>query len=108
MRVSIRKAALVALSSGALVMGGAMADLLGWRWEFGIQVPPILLAVVVAVLTIPDDLGLKRARVNVWTALKAFDFRGSVLMTLAVTFLVLGLVGQLSQLLTMRTAPTLD
>jgi hypothetical protein len=73
-------------------LGGAMADLLGWRWEFGIQVPPLIICVVIAVVAIPSDLGLADTKEDIWTALRAFDFRGSFLLTVAITFFVLGLV----------------
>ncbi|KAF4986412.1 hypothetical protein FDECE_15969 [Fusarium decemcellulare] len=57
--------------------GGAMADYLGWRWEFGVQVPPLMLCMVVAWIAIPDDLGIEGERKGVWQALKEFDARGS-------------------------------
>lgn len=73
-------------------LGGFMADYLGWRWEFGIQVPPLLLCVGISLLTIPADLGLRStAKETFWQAMRAFDFRGSFLLTSAITFLILGL-----------------
>jgi predicted MFS family arabinose efflux permease len=73
-------------------LGGTMADTLGWRWEFGVQIPLLVLLVIVATVTIPKDIGLQGKREGIWTALKAFDFRGSMLLSASTTFLVLGLV----------------
>lgn len=74
-------------------LGGMMADYLGWRWEFGIQVPFIVVSLVVAVLTIPHDLGLQgKPQVSVREAMKTFDFKGSFLMSTSVTFFILGMV----------------
>ncbi|KFA51725.1 hypothetical protein S40293_02805 [Stachybotrys chartarum IBT 40293] len=74
-------------------LGGAMAEALGWRWEFGIQVPVLLLCLVVSQLCIPSDLGLQAASASgtVWEAFAEFDFMGSVLLTVSVTFFILGL-----------------
>lgn len=73
-------------------LGGAMADYLGWRWEFGVQVIPLVLCVFVAQVTIPDDLGLVGKRQTLRGALKTFDSTGSLLLTVSITFLILGLV----------------
>lgn len=73
-------------------LGGFMADYLGWRWEFGIQVPPLLLCVGISAIIIPADLGLEsRNRETVLQALRSFDFRGSILLIMAITSLILGL-----------------
>ena len=74
-------------------LGGAMADYLGWRWEFGVQVPLLMASLAVAVTTVPADLGLYgRERQGFGEAMKTFDFRGSFLMSTSVTLLILGLV----------------
>ena len=31
-------------------MGGVMADYLGWRWEFGVQIPILVFALLVALI----------------------------------------------------------
>jgi hypothetical protein len=75
-----------------------LADHLGWRWEFGIQVPPLLLCLAAAIAVIPADLGRAEsgAGADVMGSLRAFDFAGSVLLTVAVTCFVLGLVSRSS------------
>lgn len=73
-------------------LGGFMADYLGWRWEFGIQVPPLLLCVGISMFTIPGDLGLQSGKEEtLMQAMRSFDFKGSFLLTSAITFLILGL-----------------
>lgn len=73
-------------------LGGFMADYLGWRWEFGIQVPFLLLCVGVTMITIPGELGLRSGKKEtVIQAMRSFDFKGSFLLTSAITFLILGL-----------------
>ncbi|KAI1101085.1 MFS general substrate transporter [Jackrogersella minutella] len=78
-------------SSLGAALGGLMADSLGWRWEFGIQVFPIALCFVVAFFGIPDDLGLQNKHQSFKEGMKTFDFRGSILLTISTTFLILGL-----------------
>ena len=81
-------------SSLGAAMGGFLADALGWRWEFAIQVPPIVLCLVIAWVATPDDLGPHLSRhsdVTVWQTLKSFDLAGSFLLTMSVTFLILAL-----------------
>ncbi|KAI1142933.1 major facilitator superfamily domain-containing protein [Hypoxylon sp. FL0543] len=72
-------------------LGGLMADTLGWRWEFGIQVFPIVICFVVAFFGIPNDLGLLNKHQSFKEGMKTFDFRGSILLTTSTTFLILGL-----------------
>lgn len=69
-----------------------MADFFGWRWEFGVQVPPVLLCMGIAMVTIPEDLGIQGERKRVWQALREFDAKGSLLLTTSITFFILGLV----------------
>lgn len=73
--------------------GGAIADQLGWRWEFGIQIPIIATVLTSACIFTPRDLGLGAGvtKDSFWVAIRAFDYRGSLLLTGSVTFLILGL-----------------
>ncbi|CAG9975042.1 unnamed protein product [Clonostachys byssicola] len=80
----------IASSSGA-AMGGFMADTLGWRWEFGIQVFPLIICLSIAMFIIPSDLGLQSKGISVAQAMGSFDFLGSFLLTTSTTFLILGL-----------------
>ncbi|RDA90445.1 hypothetical protein CP533_3945 [Ophiocordyceps camponoti-saundersi (nom. inval.)] len=72
-------------------LGGAMAEALGWRWEFGVQVPPMLLCLGVSAVVMPSGLGVAEEGVGVWRALRSFDTKGSLLLTACVSFLILGL-----------------
>lgn len=75
-------------------LGGWIADTLGWRWEFGIQVPLLSVCLAVACFTVPRKLGLARGveKKSLLEAMKVFDFKGSILLTTSITFLILGLV----------------
>lgn len=77
-------------------MGGLIADSLGWRWEFGIQVPLLLILFITAYITTPKDLGISKGQVRKTfsEAIKVFDYRGSFLLTTSVAFLILGLVSR--------------
>jgi Major Facilitator Superfamily len=85
-------------SAMGAALGGAIADSLGWRWEFGVQVPFIALCVIGSYLTIPRKLGLAAGieKKTLWEAMKVFDFKGSLLLTTSITFLILGLVSPLT------------
>ncbi|KAH8680981.1 major facilitator superfamily domain-containing protein [Xylariales sp. PMI_506] len=78
-------------SASGAALGGLMADTLGWRWEFGIQVPPLIIAFIGLMFVMPDDLGLQGERESLKEAVRHFDFTGSLLLTISTTFLILGL-----------------
>ncbi|KAH8795396.1 major facilitator superfamily transporter [Hyaloscypha finlandica] len=80
-------------STMGAALGGAIADSLGWRWEFGVQVPLIAFCVLGSYIVIPRKLGLAAGieKQTLWEAMKAFDFKGSLLLTASITFLILGL-----------------
>ena len=71
-----------------------MANNVFHRWEFGIQVPMLILVLLIVCLAVPRKLGLAAGaqRKTLWEALKLFDFKGSILLTSSITFLILGLV----------------
>jgi hypothetical protein len=81
-------------SAAGAALGGAIADSLGWRWEFGVQVPLLFVCVLVSFLTLPKKLGLAEGtkKKTLWEAMKVFDYKGSLLLTTSITFLILGLV----------------
>lgn len=85
-------------SAAGAALGGLMADTLGWRWEFGVQVPAILLCLVAIIILVPNDLGLVGKRETFMEAMRVFDFKGSILLTASTTFLILGLVGSSSSI----------
>ncbi|KAK2034470.1 major facilitator superfamily transporter [Colletotrichum zoysiae] len=72
-------------------LGGAMADHLGWRMVFAVQILPLIICCIIAVVAVPNDLGLAGKRETFVEALRAFDFKGSILLTTSITFFVLGL-----------------
>ncbi|KAK7927111.1 major facilitator superfamily domain-containing protein [Apiospora marii] len=80
----------LAAASGA-ALGGIMADTLGWRWEFGVQVFPLVGCFALAAWTLPPDLGLYGERETFVEAVKAFDWMGTITLTCSTTFLILGL-----------------
>jgi hypothetical protein len=88
-------------ASGA-ALGGAIADRFGWRWEFWIQLPFLVVCLFLAIWMIPVNLGVTDTeQKNLWKVMKHFDYTGSVLLTSAIKFAILGLVSSLGrQLLT--------
>ncbi|KAI0432081.1 major facilitator superfamily domain-containing protein [Xylaria sp. FL1042] len=82
----------LAAASGA-AFGGVLADTLGWRWEFGVQLIPLSICLVTAFFSMPADLGLHsgRKKQTLVQALRGYDFKGSVLLTTSTAFVILGL-----------------
>jgi MFS family permease len=74
-------------------LGGFMAETLGWRWEFGVQVPFVLAVTVIAVVAIPPGIGLHHEPTwkSAWHALRDFDITGSGLLTVSLACLILGI-----------------
>lgn len=88
----------LAWGSGAAMgaaFGGFLCDTLGWRWTFGVQVPPLLVILIVAVIVTPHGLGPRLAKSDSsksrWKVVRSFDLAGSFLLTAAVSLLILGL-----------------
>jgi predicted MFS family arabinose efflux permease len=81
----------LAAASGA-ALGGLMADTLGWRWEFGVQIPPILICLAAAIVLVPSDLGIQGKRETFVEAMRSFDTAGCILLTASTTFLILAMV----------------
>lgn len=71
-----------------------MAEMLGWRWEFGVQVPVLVLCLGICLVVIPGNLGLEERSNSAWDALRGFDFKGSVLLALCTSSLIIGLVSR--------------
>lgn len=81
-------------SSCGAAFGGFLCDRIGWRWTFGIQVPPVLAILICAIFTTPSELGPNLAKNNnmSWRKiLRIFDLFGSVLLSNAAAFLILAL-----------------
>lgn len=76
---------------GAAV-GGFLADSIGWRWEFGIQVPFGIFCMVVCMWTIPspEELG-NTIEMGTWEKFSEFDLAGSFYLTTSVGCLILGM-----------------
>ncbi|RDI78020.1 hypothetical protein Vi05172_g11975 [Venturia inaequalis] len=80
-------------ASGA-AFGGFLCDRLGWRWTFGVQVPPLLVLLICGIFSVPSDLGPNLARhtgQKWYQTLKGFDLAGSFCLTLTTASLILGL-----------------
>lgn len=75
-------------------LGGLLCDSLGWRWAFGVQVPFIAIFVVASYYATPNNLGPNLAITQgkgLREAFKSFDTRGSAVLTVTVTCLILGI-----------------
>lgn len=81
-------------ASLGLVFGGFIADTYGWRAAFAIQLPPIFVLFIVAYFTTPSGLGPQLAVTEGWTvrqAINTIDLKGSFLLVVGVTALMLGI-----------------
>jgi len=81
-------------SSSGAAFGGFLCDRIGWRWTFGIQVPPVLAILICAIITAPSGLGPNLAKTGnmSWRKMfREFDLFGSFLLSNATAFLILGL-----------------
>lgn len=81
-------------SACGAAFGGFLCDKLGWRMTFAIQIPVFLVLLINAIFTTPSSLGpnlAKRQGLDFRGAMKGFDIAGSILLTVTVAFLILGL-----------------
>ena len=80
-------------SSLGLVLGGFLCDKVGWRGAFLVQLPFILGYFLLAVWTMPSDLGMKEPskRMTPGQLVRSIDITGSVILVGAVTALIMGL-----------------
>jgi MFS family permease len=81
-------------AAAGAAFGGFLCDTLGWRWTFGVQIPPTLCILALAVIATPTDLGPQLAKTSsktTWEIIRGFDLAGSFLLTLSVALLILGL-----------------
>ncbi|EGS19311.1 uncharacterized protein CTHT_0047650 [Thermochaetoides thermophila DSM 1495] len=78
-------------------LGGWLVDIIGWRWSFYIQVPPILSAIFLIIWCLPEtksesleyDSDEEAAARRLKSKLSRVDFKGSILFALVVlTFLL--------------------
>ncbi|KAI5300885.1 hypothetical protein KEM56_002126 [Ascosphaera pollenicola] len=83
----------IAMSLG-IACGGFLADQIGWRAAFGVQLPLILIALVLIVITMPERMGPELAKTAGWTfreALNSIDILGAFVLVITVAALLLGL-----------------
>lgn len=71
--------------------GGYLADTLGWRWEFGIQVPVGLFCIIVMTVAIPTHSTSANPTFSLWSRFRDFDFAGSFFLSTSVAALILGM-----------------
>ncbi|KAF1989199.1 MFS general substrate transporter [Aulographum hederae CBS 113979] len=80
-------------SACGAAFGGFLCDSLGWRWTFGIQIPPVLVILGIAIFTTPTSLGPHIARKDPTKTFRQhlanFDLLGSFLLAVSVAFLIL-------------------
>ncbi|KAL2196791.1 hypothetical protein P885DRAFT_37350 [Corynascus similis CBS 632.67] len=83
----------LAQSMTSFILARAMCGLgAGGVMTLGMQVPVVVLCLLVASFVIPNDLGLNGGeKKTLREAMRTFDFKGSILMSTSVTFLILGL-----------------
>ncbi|AEO60122.1 hypothetical protein MYCTH_2129215 [Thermothelomyces thermophilus ATCC 42464] len=71
-------------------LGGWLVDVIGWRWSFFGQVPPILLAIFLVTVSLPcspatsSSNGVDENRLAQRSKISRVDFKGSLLFALAI------------------------
>lgn len=71
--------------------GGSIADHIGWRWCFLLQVPISVVALVIGALVVSDQAGGFSLGSSLGTVWKRVDFSGSLLLVVAVSVQLVGL-----------------
>ncbi|KAH6956979.1 multidrug resistance protein fnx1 [Fusarium avenaceum] len=71
--------------------GGSIADHIGWRWCFLLQVPISVVALVIGALAVSDQAGGFSLGSSLGTVWKRVDFSGSLLLVVAVSVQLVGL-----------------
>ncbi|CAJ0547780.1 Ff.00g045340.m01.CDS01 [Fusarium sp. VM40] len=71
--------------------GGSIADHIGWRWCFLLQVPISVVALVIGALVVSDQAGGFSIGSSLGTVWKRVDFSGSLLLVVAVSVQLVGL-----------------
>ncbi|KAH7235775.1 major facilitator superfamily-domain-containing protein [Fusarium tricinctum] len=71
--------------------GGSIADHIGWRWCFLLQVPISVVALVIGALVVSDQPGGFSLGSSLGTVWKRVDFSGSLLLVVAVSVQLVGL-----------------
>ncbi|KAF4994399.1 hypothetical protein FGRMN_5818 [Fusarium graminum] len=71
--------------------GGSIADHIGWRWCFLLQVPVSVVALYIGVLVVSDQSGGFSLGSNLGTVWQRVDFSGSLLLVAAVSVQLVGL-----------------
>ena len=72
-------------------IGGILADSIGWRWGFGVQVPLCLLSLTMVYNFINLERPASSTAQSAKEKLARIDFIGAILLVSAVTCLILGL-----------------
>ncbi|KAL2151481.1 hypothetical protein VTH82DRAFT_6579 [Thermothelomyces myriococcoides] len=71
-------------------LGGWLVDIIGWRWSFFGQVPPILLAIFLVTVSLPGSQATSSSsdgvddRISGKSKISRVDFKGSFLFTLGI------------------------
>ncbi|KAG5664759.1 hypothetical protein KAF25_008493 [Fusarium avenaceum] len=71
--------------------GGSIADHIGWRWCFLLQVPISVVALVIGALVVSDQAGSFSLDSSLGTVWRRVDFSGSLLLVVAVSVQLVGL-----------------
>lgn len=74
-------------------LGGSIADKIGWRWCFLLQIPVSIFALVVGALAVKNQPGGGTFSLNdgMRAAWKRVDFSGAVVLVLAISVQLVGL-----------------